>query len=80
MNIIQYGDKAEMLLTDTDSLTYKVEAENVYENFCKNKELFDFGNYLKYSKYYNNSNNLVISKVKDETWSVLSKRFCRIKT
>ena len=67
MNIIQYGDKAEMLLTDTDSLTYKIEAENVYENFCKNKELIDFGNYLKYSKYYNNSNNLVISKVKDET-------------
>ena len=37
MNIIQYGDKAEMLLIDTDSLTYKTEAENVYENFCKNK-------------------------------------------
>ena len=33
----KHGDKAEMLLTDTDSLTYKVEAENVYEYSAKIK-------------------------------------------
>ena len=27
------GDKVEMLLTDADSLMYKVEAKNVYEGF-----------------------------------------------
>ena len=30
-----------MLLTDTDSLIYKIEAANVYEDFCKDK---DFSN------------------------------------
>ena len=28
----KYGDKAEMLLTDTGSLIYKIETENVYED------------------------------------------------
>ena len=31
-----------MLLTDTDSLMYKTEAENVYEDSYKEKELFEF--------------------------------------
>ena len=43
----EYGDKAEMLLTDNNSLMYKIEAENVYEDFYKDKELFDFSDYSK---------------------------------
>ena len=34
-----------MFLTDTDSLYYIIKAENIYEEFCKHKELFDFRNY-----------------------------------
>ena len=30
-----------MLLTDTNSLIFKIEAENVYENFYKDKELLN---------------------------------------
>ena len=56
-----------MLLADTDSFTYKVEAESVYEDFCEDEELFYFSNYSEGSKYYNNSNNLVVGKMKDET-------------
>ena len=33
---------AELLITDTDSLTYEIKLENVYEEFFKWKELFDF--------------------------------------
>ena len=33
----QYGDKAEMLLTDTDSCMYKIEAENVYKTSIRIK-------------------------------------------
>ena len=39
------GDKAEMLLAGTGSLMDKIEAENVYKGFYKDKELFDFSNY-----------------------------------
>ena len=62
-----YGDKSEMLMTDTDSHMYKIKAENIYEALYKDKELFDFSNYPKDSKYYNNANNLVVGKMKNET-------------
>ena len=73
------GDKAEILLKDADSPMYKIEAENVYEDFYKNEELFDFSDYPNDSKYYNNSNNLIVVKMKDETCVLAYERFCRIK-
>ena len=36
---------AKLLCTDTDSLTYAIKSENVYEKFFKWKDLFDFSNY-----------------------------------
>ena len=33
----KYGDKAKMLLTDTDILLYKIEAQNIYEDFYIDK-------------------------------------------
>ena len=43
----KYGDKAEMLQIDTDIIMYKIETENVFEDFHEDKELFDISNYLK---------------------------------
>ena len=68
-----------MLLIDTDSLMYKIEAENVYEDFRKDEELFDFSNYPKDSKYFNNSSNLVIGKMKNETCGVPMKGLVGLK-
>ena len=42
----RYNDTAEMLLTDKDSLMYEIKAENVHEDFYKDKELFVFSYYL----------------------------------
>ena len=69
------GDKAELLITDTNSLMYKIESENFLENFYKDKELFDFSKYPKDSKYYNNAKNLVVKKMKDETCDMPIKGF-----
>ena len=63
----KYGEKAEMLLTDTDSLMYKIETEHVYVDLYKDKELLDFNNYTKDSTYYHGAYNLVVGKMKDET-------------
>ena len=41
--------------------------------------MFDFSNYSTKSKYYDNSNKLVIRKIKDETWSVAIDKFFRFK-
>ena len=68
----------EMLLTDANTLMYKVKAENVIEDFYKDKELFDFSNYPKDSKY-NNSNNLVVEKMKDKASGASVKGFAGLK-
>ena len=54
---------AEFLFTDTDSLTYEIKSENVYEDFFEWKDLFDFSNYSKDSKFFDNTNKKVIGKI-----------------
>ena len=41
--------------------------------------MFDFSNYLTKSKYYDNSNKLVVGKMKDETASVTIEEIVRLK-
>ena len=57
---------AELLFTDTDSLTYEVKSD-VYGNFFKHKHLFDFSNYPKDSKFFDKTDKSVIDKMKDES-------------
>ena len=35
------------MLLQGNSLMYKIEAENIYDDFSKDKESFDFSNYRK---------------------------------
>ena len=51
-NFIKKHFDAELLFTDTDSLTYEIKSEDVYEEFFKHKHLFDFSNYPKDSKFF----------------------------
>ena len=59
-----------MLLADTDILLCKIETENIYEELYKDKQLLDFSNYQKNSRYYDDSNNLVVVEMKYETFGV----------
>ena len=71
----KYHNKSKLLFTDTDSLMYEIKTEIVYEDFSSNKEMFNFSNYLIESKYYGDSNKLVIGKIKDETAGVAIEEF-----
>ena len=57
----------------------KLRTEDVYEDFSSNKEMFEFSNYSTKSKYYENSNKLVIGKMKDETEGAAIEEFVRMK-
>ena len=51
-NFIKKIFNAELLFTDTDSLTYEIKSENVYEDFFKWKDLFDLFELFKRFKVF----------------------------
>ena len=78
-NFIKKKINAELLFTDSDSLTYEIKSEHVYKEFYKWKDLFDFSNYSKDSRFYDESNKKVIGKMKDEYGGVIIDEFIGLK-
>ena len=52
--------------------------QDVYQDFSIDKEMFDLSNYSTKSKY-DNSNKLVVGKMKDETAGVVIEHFVNLK-
>ena len=75
----KYDNKSELLFTDTDNLMYEIKTEDVYKDFSSDKEMFDFSNYSTKSKYYHDSNELVIGKMNDESRGVAIEEFVGLK-
>lgn len=77
----KYQDKAKLLFTDTDSLTYHIETEDLYKDMKENKELFDFSDYSGEGYLAkDNTNKKVIGKFKDETEGVPIAEFCGLRS
>ena len=79
-NFIKRHFDAELLFTDTDSLTYEIKSEDVYEEFFKYKDLFDFSIYPKDSKFLDKTNKKVIGKMKDDFGGVIVVEFVGLKS
>ena len=58
---------------------YEIKTEVIYKKLSKDKKMFDLSNYSTKSKYYDNSNKLVVDKMKDETAGVAIEEFFRLK-
>ena len=80
LQFIKKNFDPELLLTDTDSLTYEIKSENFYEEFFKLKDLFDFSNYPKDSNFFDEANKTVIGKMKDEFGGVIVIEFVGLKS
>ena len=79
-NFIKKNFNVELLLTDTDSLTYEIKSKNVYKESFKWKDLFDFSNYSKDSNFFNKANKKVIGKMIDEFRGVIVTEFVGLKS
>ena len=68
-NIIKknYGSNAKLCFTDTDSLTYHIKTEDIYNDMKKESNLYDFSEYPNDHSNYDPTNKKVIGKFKDET-------------
>ena len=70
-----------LCFTDTDSLVYGIKGvDDIYEKVHEDKELFDFSDYLKESKFYDDSNKKVIGKMKDEMGGKVVSEFVGLKS
>ena len=79
-NFIKNTFDAELLFTDTVSLAYEIKSENVCEEFFNRKDLLDFSNYSKDSKFFDETNKKVIGKMKDEFGGVTVIEFVELKS
>ncbi|BFZ23189.1 hypothetical protein BsWGS_26228 [Bradybaena similaris] len=61
-----YGNKAQLCYTDTDSLLFHVETDDIYADMKKNAEWYDFSDYSKDHPNYSTENKKVPGKFKDE--------------
>ena len=68
------------MLTDTDSLTYEIEAEDVYKDFWNGKDMFDNSDYPESSPYYCNVNKKIIGKFNYKACGILITEFISLKS
>ena len=76
----KYNNRARLLFTDTDSLTYEIEAEDVYKDFWNDKGMFDNSDYPESSQYYCNANKKITGKFKDEACGIPITEFIGLKS
>ncbi|KFM67681.1 hypothetical protein X975_16856, partial [Stegodyphus mimosarum] len=61
-----YGSRAQLLFTDTDSLTYSVQTEDIYKDMSLHLDLYDTSEYPKEHPLYSEKNKKRIGCFKDE--------------
>ena len=76
----KYNDRAKLLFTDTDSLTYEIETVDAYKDFWTDKDMFDSSDYPENSPYYYNTNKKIIGKFKDEACGIPITEFVGLKS
>ena len=68
------------MFTDTDSLVYEIKTEDIYEDFYRDKSLFDFSDYPSDSKFFDSANKKYIDKMKDKLKGKVIDEFAGLKS
>ena len=76
----KYDNRAKLLYTDTDSLTYEVKTEGAYKDFWSDKDKFDNSDYTENSPYFDKTNKKVIGQFKDEASGIPINEFIGLRS
>ena len=71
---------AKLLFTDADSLVYEIEPGTFYEDFFRDKNLFDLSDYPQNSMFFDPVNKKIIGKIKDEFRGKIITEFVGLKS
>lgn len=76
-----YGNQCSLLMTDTDSLLFYVETDDVYGDMKRNATFFDFSEYPQNHDLYSQANRKVPGKFKDEVpFPSIVKSYCGLRS
>jgi len=64
---VKYDERAQLLFTDTDSLTYLVETDDIYRDMSQKSDIFYTSNYHHDHPLHDMTNAKALGKMKDET-------------
>ncbi|CAG2215764.1 unnamed protein product [Mytilus edulis] len=76
----KYGSRATLLFTDTDSLCYNINTDDIYQDMMEDKHLFDTSEYNPEHRLYSTLNKKVLGKMKDETHGIPIQEFVGLKS
>ena len=78
----KYGNKARLLFTDTDSLCYEIQTNDMYQDMYDKKEMFDLSDITsnRFKQYYDGSNKKVIGKFKPEYVNCIIEEFIGLRS
>ena len=65
----KYNDKAQLQMTDTDSLLFSCETEDIYRDMQASLDYFDTSNYPKGHELHSDLRKMALGKWKDENAS-----------
>ena len=63
---VKYGDKIQLIYTDTDSFVIEVEIDDTYKDMYEDRHLYDFSDYPKDHPNYSLDNKKVYGIFKDD--------------
>ena len=73
--VSKYGSRSNLLFTETDSLCYDVNTDDLYRDFLQDLEYFDTSEYPREHFLHSERNKKVLAKMKDETHGVPIEEF-----
>ena len=62
----RYGDRCQLLYTDTDSLLLEIQTEDVYKDIAEDQDLYDTSDYSNKHFLHSTANKKVLGKMKNE--------------
>ena len=74
-HMLKWFDNISLCFTDTDSLLYRIEGQDVYTVMKEHSDMFDFSEYPYTHFCYDPKNKKVLGKFKDELFSLSLEEF-----
>lgn len=77
----KYGhERLRLLMTDTDSLIYSIQTDDLYADMLADRHLYDTSNYDRANPLHSMLNHKKIGLMKDETPDMFISEFCGVRS